>query len=922
MSLSSLIVQREVATMRQVEEALARQVIYGGDLVTNLLEVAHIDEAVLTRLLAESMQLPAAPVGELRRPEDEVRALVPPEVAVERSIVPLSVSAGRLVLAVAEPMSRDLQEQLTFNLGMAVEQRAASTVRVRQAIARTYGLPLDRRVERLLGRMSGKPAASLGSMPPPLGAAPKVTEPPRPLAEAAERAGRATPAFGTGAIPLVRKVGVPSVVPHKVTSAGFPAASGASGASEGQAPQAGGPPAAGGGRELSGRLLERPVSASARVSRRRRGPLTLETAKQEADDATHRDALLDLFFDFSRQFFDYAALFLVQGDIAEGRESFGAGAARERVLGMGVPLDLPSMLSSVRDKKATVVTRVSGDGLEAVLLADLQRPRDVDVAFVPLVVRTRAVAILIGDCGVVGIDRATVGQVTSFAVHVGKAFERIIVRRKLDGFIAGAKGAVAGKVDAGAVAQKRAVSPTVSTAPPPPPGDASPGRVSFHAPPAAPVPSVPPAPAPATVPPPKASLRPGPNTAPPPSANIAVLRKISGPPIPREDPETPARGTRAMRGSTPPPPDVVVLPPQREREDSAPQIEATPISESSDDFRTLFDELAWETRVEAVPPPPPSSAVAVAPHLPPTPQRLETPLPSVVVDLEEDLARLVDRVVGPEPDDQAEGELLRQGEKAMPVVMARFPGPVNMDRSRIATMARPPRASDCGPVLRLVARERKVALPFVLERLTDGDPEARGWATHLLCELAYPEAIPYLLLRLREHDPATRMSAALALAVIGRGSPREVRDGVLGLAHGVDPRERAAAMFAMAELRQPALVPELVRALGDGDEEVVAAAHAALVQVTRQDFGADARPWLKWWEQNAARHRVEWLIDALTHEISEIRRWAGEELRSVTKEYFGYASDLPPRDRERAKQRYRDWWLTEGKARFAKAPPG
>jgi hypothetical protein len=73
---------------------------------------------------------------------------------------------------------------------------------------------------------------------------------------------------------------------------------------------------------------------------------------------------------------------------------------------------------------------------------------------------------------------------------------------------------------------------------------------------------------------------------------------------------------------------------------------------------------------------------------------------------------------------------------------------------------------------------------------------------------------------------------------------------------------------------------------------------------------------VKWWEQNALRHRVEWLIDALTHEVSEIRRAAGEELKSVTREYFGYNADLPPRDRERAQQRYRDWWVTEGKTRF------
>jgi hypothetical protein len=73
---------------------------------------------------------------------------------------------------------------------------------------------------------------------------------------------------------------------------------------------------------------------------------------------------------------------------------------------------------------------------------------------------------------------------------------------------------------------------------------------------------------------------------------------------------------------------------------------------------------------------------------------------------------------------------------------------------------------------------------------------------------------------------------------------------------------------------------------------------------------------MRWWELNSSRHRLEWLIDALIHEVSEIRRAAGEELRALSKEYFGYASDLPPRDRERAQQRYRDWWVTEGRTRF------
>jgi hypothetical protein len=333
--------------------------------------------------------------------------------------------------------------------------------------------------------------------------------------------------------------------------------------------------------------------------------------------------------------------------------------------------------------------------------------------------------------------------------------------------------------------------------------------------------------------------------------------------------------------------------------------------------RVLFDELGWDSEEEDLPPPPPSAAIAVAAHRPPM-GRSNPPggLPSVIVDVDPELALIVERLAGGVVDEQAEGELLRQGEQAMRAIMGRFPGPTTFERSRIASTSPPPRPSECGPILRLVTRERKVALPFVLAKLEDPDTETRGWATHVLCELPYAETIAPLLLRLRDVDLTTRVSAAYALAAAARPYPEEVRSAVLGLSHSADPVDRAAAMRVLGELRAPSLVPDLVRGLADGDEAVVAAAHASLVMVTRQDFGLDARPWLRWWDVSSTRARIEWLIDALTHEVSEIRRAAGEELRAESKEYFSYASDLPQRDRERAQQRYRDWWHTEGRARF------
>ncbi len=68
MSLSSLIVKREIATIRDVEEALSRQVIYGGDLVTNLSEIRPLDEAAVHEVLSEVYGLAPGPPGRLPAP--------------------------------------------------------------------------------------------------------------------------------------------------------------------------------------------------------------------------------------------------------------------------------------------------------------------------------------------------------------------------------------------------------------------------------------------------------------------------------------------------------------------------------------------------------------------------------------------------------------------------------------------------------------------------------------------------------------------------------------------------------------------------------------------------------------------------------------------------------------------------------------
>lgn len=1073
MSLSTLIVQREIASIREVEEALARQVLYGGDLVTNLLEVCRLDEAALLPLVAESLGLPPAPAGELPRPEPEAQRLVAAEVAVERNLAPLSVDRYGLTVAVAQPLSADVEQELAFALALPISQKIAPLVRIKQALARDYGVPLDRRLQRLLQRiMGGGNHGGMSSYPP--------------MRNADIRLGAPRP-------PSVQPAAPHSKPPEPVRPS---------------------VPPAGGARTLM-RQTEMPPM---RPLRRRRGAITVEGARTELEEAAERDTIFDLLFEFARQYFDYTAVFIVHGELAEGRDAFGDGASRDKVARIGVPLDLPSILSAAREKKAMLQRVPSADGLDAVLMSDLGRSGKTLCVVLPVVVRTRVVALLLGDGGDTGLDASALADVEGIVTAATAAFERLIVRRKLKGSIM-----PAGMGDS--------LAPGANPSMPPPTKLSEHGNISDRpsveelAPPIRDLMTEPVSRAGETmrephvhafVPADAVTGGRGKTDKPPPPPNMLQVRRPSGAPIPREEPDTrsrmpavtspsnlggaaqaamltaaaaaaasasasgsPSSGgaglaqsvvsapsssvprSRGRRGEAPklefgavppassmfadtfgsddaerrllaeihgrtPEPEPVTArdehppvltpshapppvssdpepPPSPKAESPPPQkvaayrstdlspvaLDAVPhVSPSSpppassemlsaeDADVTVIDASEPRLDVDATPIAPPyavpsdqmetplapavaegdltpwpaaaSSAPVVVHVAPPIPESLARPmpaseqqvsvalhrppssrsdqsraLPSVIVDVASEYVTLVKRVLASEQAgaaDDAETELLRAGGYAMPAIMAEFPGPVTIEADRLADGPLP-RVAECGPVLRLVASQRRTALPFVLSHVEDPELEKRFWATYLLTELVYPDVLEPILHRVFDDEPRVRRAARAAARAFADAHPATIveRLELVAMDGGESRERRKLAIEALGDTREALAVPALVPLLDDPDVEVIAAVRSALTMITRQDFGTSSQKWSAWWEQNRERHRLEWLIDALMHDQAMLRAAAGEELKTITKEYFGYYDDLPKRERERAQSRYREWWNSVGRVRFSRS---
>ena len=971
MSLSSLIVQREIATIRQVEEALARQVLYGGDLVTNLLEVTAVDEWQLATLAAEEAKLAAAPAGALKVPAKEILDLIPAELAVRRGIFPLSSAGERITLALSEPLGKDEEEQLAFAMGQQIDQVYALVVRVREALASAYGAPLERRLEALVQRLAGQEARIPSSRPPLLQNAPIVQTPPKP---ASIPPYRLSPAYGipatqidtapdTDETPAPPPMQVVHLKSRTQTQAGFPAPHIEPEEETAVAPPVTVPPPQSRttGAYASPTIVAPPpesptfIRATSNVTRpirRRRGPLNADVAKEEMKSAEDRDAILDLLFEFGRQFFDFAALFVVHGDLAEGRDAFGVGAAREKVVGIGVPLGQPGMLARAREAKAPVFVDSSTDEADSILRSDLERTSAAELVVAPVLVRGRAVALLVGDAGPETIDRNAIADALDFVKTAGTAFERIIVRKKLSGFSAApAGGPASGKVEltpeiplpiksnpprtgrdhaARAQALGRALlgpnagSAASSSQPPPTaaaqrsdppsssltPRDTPMARRSDLPEGPDPTSSAPPVQIPQATPPlepiepqPVFPLRTKTRSKPPPPE--LQVRSFDRAPIPREEPDEPAID-------------------EEPRFESAPKLQAVTLDDAEE--QALLRELG---EIEDDAPPssepeleldgPESQAVAVGPRHPPASYKLEE-LPSIMVDMDSELLHVIDKIVeGKDESGHEEGELLRQGRNAMPALMSRFPGPLAISRNELTDPYPKPR--ECGPLLRLIAAQRRVALPYVVEEMRSGDSARRFWATFLLTELAYVEAVPALVARFYDSDPKVRGVARAAARALGDSSrealvaesARTLRDARASRA------VRLGVVDALAYLREASCVPLLVHQLADSDAEVQMAARRALIAVTKHDFALDAKRWLSWWGEHAQQHRVEWLIEALESETPALRKAASEELKTLTRQTFGYYEDLPKRDRERIQQRYRDWWYSEGRGRFARS---
>jgi hypothetical protein len=963
-TLSSLVAARDVATMAEVEEAITRQVLHGGDFITSLLEIVdRTREPALTGVLADHLGLPST-FSPLPPASPELLRLMPGDLAKRHTIYPIAWTQRSLTVAVADLLPEEALGDLTFVLGRSIVQAAAPTVRIREALARDYGVPLDRRLLRLLARLDGLRDPSPSSLPPPRRR--RTEDGPLPRFPGAPAMPASTSAFGgfrretlagfaPAHLPSTRREGTSLPPRPLVTASEAPPAPASADANANASSNAWSnateptrsasvstaPAPDRAASAFPSAMPPRPTPAEVPVAKRSERPeppaptaavappqppveipLPSVTTTGTSPSASGSRAAVR-----PREVMSWARSAIVHGTSGRKRRrgpmslaeaETGLTEASEATEALEVFFDFAQQyfaysalffiqgdVAGGRDAYGVGAnqSKVNGIGIPLDLPSHFAEVRKSGAPYVGIASRSGLEAEIISDLErPPGIPYLLLPVVVRGRT-VGLLFgdeDGAPVELSMAGDIVGLCALLARSLERIAVEKKQR-------------------RVSMSELAAAPKPPAPPSvavPTPLVVPPQPDSA---PSLSPP---------QLGGSAEGGAEAVVTARG-RLPSDDFPAGPETVSGPASQTTSPSEapPSTEPEPSGKASGrknaPFLAVQELLAGRDATStplalgaaadwARPSPSPVAPLAAA-----APRRNDTPRPQPLTHEQSELLR---SLLAP---DARVNEILplvvRQGAAMVSALVAALPGPTDVPRASV--MAGDARPSHTGPVFRALVALRRVALPHVIAQSGSPDTAYRFFSTFLLGELPFEGAPEAIAARLFDVDYDVQRIAVVAARLLGPTRPIAIPvlrrlEAVLRDEGEVLSRRRRAATV-LGELHARVAVPSLLDALSAG-EPVADSAHTALVAVTCQDFGMDQSAWSDWWEQQQNQHRVVWLIDALIHPSPDLRVRAAEELRTLApRSGLSRVATASPEELAELHRRYLLWWRESGHAEAA-----
>ena len=491
--LSSLLVRDGVITVKRMEKAFQRQVLFGGGLDTILLEMAEITEQRLLQYLSLATGLPPASAHELEELDPRAAEVCNQDLAARFKVVPLTFDGDALRVLARDPVDIAGLEDLASELEVPVQPFVAPEFRWELTFDRAFGRSSNQRFLRVADLVKaaapvpavGKPQtvvvdAGLGALQSPASARRTLIFSGVAMRQEMQRR-RRPPSVPDGVVSEVEAEITPPEIsmelpdelgggvvermaPHDTQRVPFvPSDSRASEIASGEISEEEALAAAGRAalsslvgepppRVVTGPMPTVPASAgsgsvpvpagpaSGAVSARQPvafdpSPITAAEARALLASAEHRDQVFEVLLRAIRGRAWYAAVLTVQGGAAIGRVAVaGEEIDHTAITQVLIPLDSPSTFrQAVHSASPYIGPVATGDGEIDAMIKRMGGVVPPSALLLPLVLKNRVVALLVGHRGADTLRVTEVSELLPLAGVAGESLGRIIMRGKSKG---------------------------------------------------------------------------------------------------------------------------------------------------------------------------------------------------------------------------------------------------------------------------------------------------------------------------------------------------------------------------------------------------------------------------------------------------------------------------------------------------------
>src|SRR3954471_19184123 len=141
MKLGTLLLRNAAIGLSQLEGALRNQVLYGGRLGTNLVELGYLDLESLSAYLAELSGTPVATPTLLDGADRALLDKLGGDEAHRLRAVPLGTQDGAVAVAMVDPTDKAAVDELGHKLGKKIAPHVVPELRALYYLEKHFGLP-------------------------------------------------------------------------------------------------------------------------------------------------------------------------------------------------------------------------------------------------------------------------------------------------------------------------------------------------------------------------------------------------------------------------------------------------------------------------------------------------------------------------------------------------------------------------------------------------------------------------------------------------------------------------------------------------------------------------------------------------------------------------------------------------------------